>query len=149
MLADPLHTALPGGESLAQMRDRVLAAVGDIVSRHAPGSADLEASKLDLTAPGSYPALAGFGSPSLRDHVRSFYRQGYSTPGRCGARESPVLALLTAPEGHHDVRLSPEDLERLATWLDTYGQRLGSFDEAQERQLVELRKASAPLLVER
>ncbi len=34
MVADPYHTALPGGESLAQMKSRVLAAVDDIVSRH-------------------------------------------------------------------------------------------------------------------
>ncbi len=35
MIADPLHTALPGGESLAQMKERVLAAIDDIVARHA------------------------------------------------------------------------------------------------------------------
>ena len=31
---DPYHTALPGGESLAQMKSRVLAAVDEIVNRH-------------------------------------------------------------------------------------------------------------------
>lgn len=39
MMADPFNTALPGGESLAQMRGRVLAAVDDIVGRHAGSSA--------------------------------------------------------------------------------------------------------------
>jgi broad specificity phosphatase PhoE len=56
MIADPLHTALPGGESLAQLRDRVLAAIDDIVGRHALGPAAGEA-----TLRGSVPAgaLAG------------------------------------------------------------------------------------------
>ena len=39
MIADPYHTTLPGGESLAQMKGRVLAAVDEIVSRHGDATA--------------------------------------------------------------------------------------------------------------
>jgi broad specificity phosphatase PhoE len=39
MIADPYHTTLPGGESLAQMTKRVLSAVDDIVLRHGSSSA--------------------------------------------------------------------------------------------------------------
>ena len=38
------------------------------------------------------------------------------------------------------VKLAPGDWERLLTWMDTYAQILGQFDEAQERELKELRK---------
>ncbi len=34
MIVDPLHTRMPGGESVAQMQERVLAAVHEIVVRH-------------------------------------------------------------------------------------------------------------------
>jgi hypothetical protein len=56
-----------------------------------------------------------------------------SQPGRFGARGSPVMALLLA--GHHDVQLGTEDLERLATWMDTNALFYGTFDPAdQSRQ---------------
>lgn len=42
MIADPQHTALPGGESVAQMQSRALAAVGDIIARHGDGAATAE-----------------------------------------------------------------------------------------------------------
>lgn len=60
MIADPLNTALPGGESLAQMRTRVLAAVQDIVDRHAVGSATAA-----VTRKGSVPAGALAGRDSV------------------------------------------------------------------------------------
>jgi len=53
-----------------------------------------------------------------------------SQPGRFGARGSPVMALLLA--GHHDVQLPPEDLERLATWMDTNALFYGTFDPADQ-----------------
>ena len=42
--------------------------------------------------------------------------------------------------------LRAKDLERLIVWMDTYAQRAGSFDPAQERRLAELRRRSAGLL---
>lgn len=53
MIADPYHTALPGGESLAQLEHRALAAVDDIVTRHGHCSAVARAVEV-----GSVPAGA-------------------------------------------------------------------------------------------
>ncbi|NLF58686.1 MAG: hypothetical protein GX580_13710, partial [Candidatus Hydrogenedens sp.] len=62
---------------------------------------------------------------------------------------SPVLALLDAPEGHYKTVLTGEERERLITWMDAYGQRLGAFSEEQEEMLVRLRAESHELLEER
>jgi hypothetical protein len=48
-----------------------------------------------------------------------FYNYGNpvrTVPGEFGARASKLYPLLTA--GHHDLRLPPEDLHRIALWLD-------------------------------
>ena len=50
-----------------------------------------------------------------------------------------MLALLNAPDGHAGVKLDRDGLDRFVTWLDTYGQRQGSFSEDQEQRLVALR----------
>jgi hypothetical protein len=56
-----------------------------------------------------------------------------SLPGRYGARGSAVMKLLLA--GHHDVSLSPEEIERLATWMDANALFYGTFDpDDQARQ---------------
>ena len=47
------------------------------------------------------------------------------------------------------MKLEPEDLERLITWMDTYAQCLGSFSPDQERRLLDLRKRHTGLLIER
>ena len=57
---------------------------------------------------------------------------------------NPVLQLLRG--GHHDVQLAPDDWSRLATWMDTLGQRSGSFSRAQEAELVELRQRLVGML---
>jgi len=56
----------------------------------------------------------------------------YSTAagGRYGARGSRLMQLLLA--GHHDVRLDPESLERLVTWIDANGLFYGTFDPAEQ-----------------
>jgi hypothetical protein len=77
------------------------------------------------------------------------YRQGASVANACAAQSSALLTLLDDPKGHYDVKLSDDDRERLITWMDVYAQRLGSFDEQQEKELVELRRRSAPMLIER
>jgi hypothetical protein len=54
-------------------------------------------------------------------------------PGHFGARGSSLMRLLL--KGHHDVKLSAEELERLATWMDTNALFYGTFDPAdQSRQ---------------
>ncbi|MGL4943509.1 MAG: hypothetical protein ACRC46_10000 [Thermoguttaceae bacterium] len=55
-------------------------------------------------------------------------------PNRFGARVSSLVKLLDA--GHHDVSLSPDDWERLNTWIDSNALFYGTFNrENQQRQL--------------
>ena len=44
---------------------------------------------------------------------------GHLPPYAWGAHASPLIRLLR--EGHHDVRLSPEEMDRLITWVDLNG----------------------------
>ncbi len=113
---------------------------------HAPGA---EGAAFDLTAERSYDSLVAYGKPSLQDHVLARYRQGRSIEGEGAASQSPLLALLRTPKGHRGAALDKEALERLTLWIDTYGQRLGSFSPEQEAQLLALRAESAALLIER
>jgi hypothetical protein len=54
-------------------------------------------------------------------------------PNTFGARASKLMALLQ--EGHEDVVLDEEELERLVTWMDTNALFYGTFDpEDQKRQ---------------
>ena len=53
-----------------------------------------------------------------------FYR---TTPGEFGARASKLYALLKA--GHHDVKLSGEEMSRLVTWLDSVCQFYGVYEK--------------------
>jgi cytochrome c553 len=50
-----------------------------------------------------------------------------TTPGRFGARATPLLAMLE--QGHHDVKLPPEDLHRLALWLDCCSMFYGVYEK--------------------
>jgi len=111
------------------------------VSCHQPGGKD---PSFDLTAARSYDALLDYGQPSLRQHVRARYDAGRSVAGACASRSNSLWKLLDA--GHYDVELSFDERLRLITWMDTYGQRLGSFDEDQQRRLRELRRRMAAIL---
>ena len=117
------------------------------VQCHRPDSTEAAKSALDLTPANAYESLVAYGQPSLRDHVLARYNAGRSVVGEGAATTSPVLKLLRA--GHHGVPLDEDDLERLVTWMDTYGQVRGSFSDDQERRLRELRAEIAPLLDER
>ncbi len=123
--------------------DRLVQPVLDArcVSCHSPGGSG---AAIDLRGQSAYGNLVGYGRPSLREHVQTRYRQGRSPVGEGAAATSPLLALLR--NGHQGVRLRPDELERLTTWMDTYAQRLGSFSEAQEAELLELRQRWAPML---
>jgi len=141
-------TPTPGPDGTWPMRyDRLVQPVLDrsCVQCHRPDGPDPKAVGLNLTAEVSYDTLVNWGSPSIRELVVSRYQGGVSNVGDTLARTSPLLPLLTAEGGHHGITLSPEDRERLVTWLDVYAQRAGSFSEEQERQLVELRESFAGL----
>jgi hypothetical protein len=105
------------------------------VECHKPGT---EGDDFDLTSAKAYASLTDFGSPSLRAHVVTRHRQGRSTAGGCAAARSPLLKLLG--DGHYQVTLDPDDMQRLITWMDTYGQQSGSFSEGQEQRLQRLRQ---------
>ena len=105
-----------------------------------------EGSKWDLTAAQSYNTLVAYGSPALQDHVRLRYQQGLSIAGAGAAQTNSLWPLLS--KGHYDVQLPPGDAARLATWMDTYGQRVGSFDPVQNDRLRTLRERMTSLLKE-
>jgi hypothetical protein len=77
----------------------------------------------------SYISLApkfGFYNYGGRDFADGkWYR---TTPGAFGARASRLHAMLLA--GHHDVKLSPEDLHRLTVWLDSCSLFYGVYEKA-------------------
>ncbi len=70
-----------------------------------------------------------------KDHA--FWNYGHShrtTPGKFGARASKLLKLLD--EGHHDVKLSDEELHRITLWLDLSSIFYGVYEkEGGEAQL--------------
>jgi len=131
--------------------DRLVQPVLDrqCVSCHNAQATNAVAAKFDLAAAKAYETLVAYGTPSLQDQVWAAYRRGFSVWGDGIAQRSALWALLDAPEGHYEVRLDAEARERLLTWLDTYAQRAGHFSEAQEGELLELRRASSSLLIER
>jgi mono/diheme cytochrome c family protein len=141
----------PGPEGSWPLRfDRLIQPVLDqhCVSCHAPGAKDARAAKFDLSPAKSYDTLVRFGKPSLLDQVQRGYHLGFSKPGEGLASTSALLALLSSPEGHYQVKLDPSARERFTVWMDTYAQRFGSFSADQERRLEDLRRACADLLTE-
>ena len=113
------------------------------VGCHKPGGKD---PKFDLTAAKSYNALVNYGKPSLREHVLARYLESRSIPGAGASHQSPLLKLLRA--GHYDVKLPADAWERLAIWMDTYGQVQGHFGPEQEASLRQLRRNLAGMLTE-
>ena len=53
-----------------------------------------------------------------------------TVPDRFGARGSRMMKLLLA--GHEKTVLTPEEIERLATWMDTNALFFGTFDPANQ-----------------
>ncbi|MHB8972515.1 MAG: HzsA-related protein [Pirellulaceae bacterium] len=108
---------------------------------HKPGT---DGAAFDLTAAHSYDTMVGYGTPSLKELVIQRYREQRSVVGQCEASMNPVLKLLK--QGHYDVSLNADDGSRLITWMDTLGQRSGSFSPEQEQQLRKFREQLAELL---
>jgi len=139
----------PGPEGSWPLRyDRLVQPVLDrlCVSCHNPNANNPHAAAFDLSSPAaSYDRLIAWGTPSLRDHVRARYYEGRSLPGQGAAATNPLLAMLCA--GHHGVKLQGEDFERLATWMDLYGQRQGHFSDEQEQALAVLRESLAGIVL--
>lgn len=96
-----------------------------------------------LTADTSYDNLIAYGGMDLH-HLA--YEKARSEVGDSPARNSKLLATLAGGVGHEDLKLDAESMERLATWMDTYAQRLGSFSDDQEEELRMLKRDLAMLL---
>jgi hypothetical protein len=112
---------------------------------HDPLQNGAGAARLALSETKAYDALIRFGSPSLHDEIWARYHQGVSIEGRAPSALSSWLAHVGGPGTHEGVELNADDLERLITWLDTYGQRLGAFSETQEKELIALREETFKL----
>ena len=67
-----------------------------------------------------------------------------SRPKDYFAHASKLPKMLMA--GHGKVKLESQEMARLRTWMDVYAQRSGSFSDAQEQRLVELRVRMAKLM---
>lgn len=65
-------------------------------------------------------------------------------PGFFGARASSLMQLLR--NGHYDVQLSPEDKERLVTWMDTNALFYGTFDPADQARQQRGERIAGPAL---
>jgi hypothetical protein len=113
------------------------------VSCHRAGGSDKVAAALDLTTTNAYAALLSFGGDDLK---KKAFERNRSVVGDCTAANSKLWRLLDA--GHRGVRLDADSRARLATWMDTYAQRLGHFSDEQEQQLAALHTAWAALLDE-
>ena len=129
--------------------DRLVQPVLDrhCVKCHSPKGKPEVCKKLNLTAAASYDALYKYGKPCLFEVIRQPYSRGHSVPGKGAAATSVLLAHLR--KGHQKVQLSADDLDRLVTWMDCYGQRQGHFSPAQERALERFRQRMAHLLAQR
>jgi len=80
------------------------------------------------------------GNPVKTTKLREIFGPGdgwmlngrsYSVPGQVGARASKLLPLLE--RGHHDVKLSPDQMHRITLWLDCNSVYYGAYYDI-ERQ---------------
>ena len=56
-----------------------------------------------------------------------------SVPGKIGAKASRLLAHLTGPKGHHDLKLTPEELYRITLWIDCNTNFYGAYLETEKQ----------------
>ena len=154
---EPSKLAVGPGGSWPLRFDRLVQPVLDAkcTGCHSPKSDNAQARKFNLTAGKAYNALCNYKTTpqnSLVHLVHRDYRSanGLSQVGGCAAANSALMAkLLAKRDGKPMVKLTAEDLERLIVWMDTYAQYKGSFSDDQELVLMDLRRRSAALLIER
>ncbi len=75
---------------------------------------------------------------------RVFNSEPLTRPGFFGARGSSLAKLLL--QGHHDVSLSPDEFERLATWMDVNVLFYGTFDPADQARQQRGERIAGPKL---
>lgn len=143
----PPSKITPGPEGTWPLRfDRLVQPVlnQSCIRCHRPGSADAKAARFDLTAARAYENLLSFDHKNL---YQLTYERVQSIAGQCPARNSSLLAMLRDVKGHQGLHLDGASLNRLATWMDLYAQRQGSFCAEQEKELESLKQKLKPLLV--
>jgi hypothetical protein len=64
------------------------------------------------------------------------FTESKTFPGKFGARASKLYALLS--KGHHDVKLSPDDLRRITLWLDCNSDFYGTYENIQAQACGEI-----------
>jgi hypothetical protein len=63
-------------------------------------------------------------------HKYAFWKYGdpyRTTPGKFGAKASPLYQILE--KGHHDVKLSQEEMHRITVWLDSASNFYGVYEK--------------------
>jgi len=56
-----------------------------------------------------------------------------SIAGKVGAKASRLLPHLTGPKGHHDLKLTPEDLHRITLWIDCNTNFYGAYHDTDKQ----------------
>lgn len=107
------------------------------VQCHGPDAADPRVAAIDLRPNKAWNTLMRFGENDLRNLV---FERDQSIPGESPARQSKLITVLTSDDRHKDINLTKEDLQRVITWIDTYGQTQGAFSTEQEHQIETLRR---------
>jgi hypothetical protein len=115
------------------------------VECHRPGGRVAEAARLDFTATNAWKGLMSFGGEDLKKQA---FERDRSVVGQGTAANSKLWRHLTQPGGHQKLTLTAEERDRLATWMDTYAQRVGHYSDEQETQLKTFRTAMRDLLDE-
>ncbi|HEY3321495.1 MAG TPA: hypothetical protein VGP72_13590 [Planctomycetota bacterium] len=69
-----------------------------------------------------------------------------SRPGQYGAKGSSAMKLLLDAKGHYEVKLSREEIERVATWMDTNALFYGTFEPAEQLKQQKGERIALPTL---
>jgi hypothetical protein len=112
------------------------------VSCHQKGQ---EAARFDLTEANSYDALLQYATADLHDLV---FEKDASQPGHGPSLQSKLLDYLQKDDLHSRLGVPSTELQRLYTWMDTYGHSQGCFSHKQEKALLQLRRQYAFLFAD-
>jgi hypothetical protein len=81
------------------------------------------------------PFAFHYGAPrdDRRKNQYDRWQPARTVPGKFGARASRLLSLLD--NGHHDVKLSPDELRRIIVWLDANSDFFGAYEDVEAQAL--------------
>ena len=92
----------------------------------------------------SYNALAPLVSYSEWKSTPQSNAEPLTYPDRFGARASKLMSLLLG--GHEGVKLSAEEIEILATWMDANALFYGTFDPSDQLRQQQGKRIAGPAL---